>query len=538
MRHLPDVARLHEVPRIRAMARPGGRFAPARVIAVIALLIGSMVSACDMANLERPVPSTEVAARTSIPSPRPARTAAAPSVASTNPIETPPTSIEPGPSVEASPPPTGAPATTPEPAPPVLTGLIPGSVDRSSLELTATYTVHAALSVDSGVLDVDTVIVARNDAREPIDRLELNTIAARLGGIKVTAATVDGTPVKVRVRDQTLRVPLGGLLADGVTTTVRIAYRARLRDSTAGSDWMFSRAGETFALYRWIPWISRELPFEHPEEAEPFVTPSSPRVDVELLTDLPMVLASPVAEIAQYEAGAGRDWLFTAHDVRDVALVLAPSFHVANGKVDGVPVRAYARSGPDAAERLLAAASQALGDEAALLGVTYPYPILAVVETQGGEGLESPGMIWIPRNLDSLNRTYIVHRQVAHQWFYGLVGNDQREDPFLDEAAADLLARSVLGTFRATRCSRTALDGPINRYSGRCYYEVIYVQGGLLLDDLRGTMGSKAFWKALAGFVEANRNRLVDTKDLLEALRHGTRVNLLPTLRARFPSLY
>jgi hypothetical protein len=419
-----------------------------------------------------------------------------------------------------------------------VTGILPGSVNRTSLRLSATYNVHAALTGRTGVLEVDTVIVARNDAGQPIDRLALNTIAARLGGIRVTAATVDDVPVKVAVRDQTLRVPLGGILADGVTTTIRIAYRARLRDGTAGSDWMFSRAGETYALYRWIPWISREVPFDHPEQAEPFVTPSSPRVDVELLTDEPMVLAAPVAEVTEYQAGAGRDWLFTARDVRDVSLILAPDFRIATGKVDGVPVRAYARSGGDAAERLLALARQALADEATLLGVEYPYPVLTVVETPGGEGLESPGLVWIPRTLDSLNRTYIVHHQVAHQWFYGLVGNDQRSDPFLDEAAADLLARSALGSFRSTRCSRAALDGPIIRYAGRCYYEVIFVQGGLLLDDLRGAIGTRRFWRALGGFVEAHRNQIVETKDMLEALRAATKVDLLPTLRARFPSLY
>ena len=150
--------------------------------------------------------------------------------------------------------------------------------------------------------------------------------------------------------------------------------------------------------------------------------------------------------------------------------------------------------------------------------------------------MESPALVWIPRTLDTLNRTYLVHHEVAHQWFYGLVGNDQRNDPFLDEAAADLLARTALGSFRATRCSAAALDRSIASYQGRCYYEVVYVQGGLLLDDIRARIGTSRFWKALAGFVEANRFGIAETRDLLDALEEAAPggVNLRPLLRARF----
>jgi aminopeptidase N len=224
--------------------------------------------------------------------------------------------------------------------------------------------------------------------------------------------------------------------------------------------------------------------------------------------------------------------------VRDVSLVLAPSFQVVSGKANGIPIHVYTRSGTAAGERLLALAKIALTEEADLVGVAYPWPALAVVETIGGTGLESPGLVWIPRNLSTLNRTYMVSHEVAHQWFYALVGNDQQADPFADEAAADFLARTVLGTLRPTRCPTQRLDEGIRSYTSRCYYEVIYVQGGLLLDQVRRQMGTNRFWAAIKTYLTDNRYGIASTKILLDTLQQGTSINLAPLLRSRFPSLY
>ena len=421
--------------------------------------------------------------------------------------------------------------TTEGPATP--TAIVPGAVNRASMAVTATYRVTAAISVGSGGLDVTTRIQVRNDSGDGIDRLELNTIAARLGGIEVYAASVDDVPVTVAVGDQTLVVPLGGVLPDGASATVSVAYRATLRKSVTDSDWMFSRSGGTLTLYRWIPWVSVALPFDRPNSGVPFVTPSSPQVDVEILTDAPMVLAAPAAKVDEFPAGNGLDWSFTVRDVRDVSVVLAPDFRVTRAEARGIPIRAYTRPGGLSGRQLADLAAAAIATEAKQLGVAYPGTTLVVVQTPAGVGLESPGLVWIPRGLDSRNRTYAVY-----QGIYGLVGNDQRAEPFADEAPADLLARTVLGTLRASRCGRENLDDPITGYSQACYYEVVFVQGGALLDDIRRRMGTARFWSALAAYVQANRLDFGGTLALLEALRDASSVDLRPLLAPRFPSLY
>ena len=91
----------------------------------------------------------------------------------------------------------------------------------------------------------------------------------------------------------------------------------------------------------------------------------------------------------------------------------------------------------DAAKVAFSAMQNRLGD--------YPHPTFRVVQSAGGYGMESPGLIWIPYGTGSANLRYLVAHETAHQWFYGIVGNDQARQPFADEALADFMARNTLG---------------------------------------------------------------------------------------------
>lgn len=377
--------------------------------------------------------------------------------------------------------------------------------------------------------------MARNDAGVGIDRLELNTIAARLGHLQLSEVSVDGRPAAATIDDQTITVPLGGIMPAGASATIVIGYTARLADDLAGSDWLFSRAGGTLALYRWIPWVSKPLPFDRPNHGDPFETPTSPAVHVRVTTDRPVVLAAPgTAPVLD-----GRTWTFDVADVRDVAVVMAPDFHVTEGRTaGGVPVRVYSRPGGLDAARILAQAVHALDRIGDRVGVPYPWPAYGVVETAGGYGMESPELTWVPRQTTAANLAYLVHHETAHQWFYSLVGNDQQAQPFADEAAADMTARSVLGLLRASRCAATSLDRAITAYSRTCYYEDVYIQGALVLDEVRRAMGMDRFWTAMHDYLEANRFGLAGTRQLLETLRLASPADMGPILRSRFPTLY
>jgi hypothetical protein len=419
------------------------------------------------------------------------------------------------------------PATTP---PPTTDAIRPGSVNATTMDLTAEYSATVRLNFGTRAFRVDEAIVVTNTSSGPIDRLELNTIAARLGRMTVGAASVDGVAVTPTVSDQTIRVPLGGILDPGARAVVRLGYRATLRSDTSGSNWLFTRANGILEAHRWLPWISRPTAFNRPNHGDPFVTGSSPRVRITIVSDRPIRWATTGEQVS----GSGTTKTYEARNVRDFAFTGAPDYRLLSATVGGVVVHVWGRPG-FASSTVMAAARRALAREAALLGA-YPYRTYDLAQTAGGYGMESPGLTWIPSRAGNLS--YLVAHETGHQWFYGIVGNDQARQPFADEAITDFVARYTLGLRRAPRCSTQRLDLTIYEYSSACYYEAIYIQGGNFLDDTRKAMGNTAFWAGIRDYLAANRFRLTTTKRLLDTLDAHTPLNLVPRYEPRFPGLY
>jgi hypothetical protein len=372
----------------------------------------------------------------------------------------------------------------------------------------------------------------RNDSGGPIDRVELNTIAARLGGMKLGAVTVAGKAVAATVSDQTIVVPLGGILGAGQSVQVRVRYAATLRSSLTGSSWLFTRANGIVDAHRWIPWVSRKVAFDRPNHGDPFVTPVTPRVRVAITSDRALTFATTGERVAS----SGLRQTFEARNVRDFVFAAAPDYKTISATIGDTVIRVYYRSGAPA-QAILSAAKNAITKMEALVG-PYPYETYDVAQTAGGYGMEAPGLTWIPTGVGTANLSYLVHHETGHQWFYGIVGNDQANEPFTDEAMTDFLARHVLGQRRASRCSTARLDLSIYKYSAACYYEIVYIQGGNFLDDLRKKMGNAAFWPGVRDYLAENRFKLAPTKTLLDTLDDHTTLNLVPRFEPRFPRLY
>jgi hypothetical protein len=439
------------------------------------------------------------------------------------PVDAPRAGAEPGP-VDA---PSGA-----ETATATTSAIKPGSINRASVEMSTTYSVGLNLNYGTRAISVDTTLMATNTSGASVDRLELNTIAARLGGLRLGTVTVDGRTATATVHDQTIVVRLGGILPVNETVKVRVTYRATLRSSLSGSSWLFTRTNGIANLYRWLPWVSRDVPFDRPNHGDPFITAVSPRVTVKVTADRPLVIATSGGRIST----SGLTQTFEARNVRDFAITAAPDFKTGSRVVGNTTVRVWYRPGFPAVTALEQAA-RALSRMNSLLG-TYPYREFKVVQSAGGYGMEAPGMIWIPTGVASSTLPYLVHHETAHQWFYGIVGGDQANEPYTDEAVTDFVARYALGSKRASRCSTSRLDLSIYRYTSGCYYEIVYIQGGNFLDDLRARMGSTAFWKGLRAWIGLNRYEIASTRSLLYTLDRYTSLDLRPRYEPRFPRLY
>lgn len=400
----------------------------------------------------------------------------------------------------------------------------------NSLGLSATYAVEATFGWVDRRASVHTTAAVTNTARWPVSALAFNLATLRTGRADVGEVKVDGAIVEKVADDQTIIVPLPVALDRGGTTTITIDYVARLAgSSSANSDtWAFARIGEVLTAYRWIPWLSRSTPFDRPNVGEPFVTASSPHVTVSVTTDREITFAST----GQRVAGTGLTQTFEASDVRDFNLAASPSYQTRSVNVAGVNVTFFYRTLP--ADSVLDIAARAMRDYAARIG-PYPHEHLTIAEIGPWSPFESPAHFWLPDNAPARLLPWMVAHEVAHQWFYSAVGNDQAREPFADEALSDLMARSLISRFVSSQCPAGRLDHSIYDI-GECYPWVIYIQGVAWLRDLRDRMGGDAFWGALSNYYRDHVGAIGGTRQILAALASAAGSSAVDY--RRFPHLY
>jgi hypothetical protein len=404
----------------------------------------------------------------------------------------------------------------------------------ASYRLQAEYRARLHLDWDTRRLRLATDISVLNTSLEPVDRLELNTVAARLGSLEGLRVRVDGRSTRAKVIGQTIRVPLDPPLAVGAGSSVRVAFRARLRTTTESRTYFFTQLGGVAQLYRVIPWLSRAIPFGRQGHGEPFLTPTSPRAEVTLSADRRLVWATTGDRIGR----SGGSSTYLATDVRDFVIIASPGYRTVRGRSRDGQTAIVAHTLSADGRRWISIARDELASYEKLTGVPYPYPTFRIAESAAGLAMEAPGLIWIPGSRRAADHPFLISHETAHQWWYGMVGNDQSTSAFADEAMADYFSRKAHLSIRASRCARDRLDRDIRDYSSGCYFEVIYVQGARFLEDLRRDYGDRRFRRAVRAYTQANRLGIGSNVRLLEAFRAEMGDGVLRRFHARFPSLY
>ena len=276
--------------------------------------------------------------------------------------------------------------------------------------------------------------------------------------MQLLEASVDGTSVTPRVSGQTIIVTLPQVLKKHGHVSVHTRYRATLLNSVAGHDWLWAQKDGVASVYRSIPWLSARKSFERNNIGDPFVTPVASRVRVTFTSAASVQFATTGTRVASAEPGV----TYEAHDVRDFNFTASRKYVSLTGKtLDGqTRLRVMTRWATSRQQQgMLDVAQRAIAQYEAWVG-QLPCPTVTIAETAGGSAMESPCLIWIPRGAGA-NIDYLVAHELGHQWFYGVVGNDQAADPFLDEGMTDFLARTFLHQLRASRCPEGP-PGPVH----------------------------------------------------------------------------
>ncbi len=126
----------------------------------------------------------------------------------------------------------------------------------------------------------------------------------------------------------------------------------------------------------------------------------------------------------------------TAENVRDFAMVLSSKFDIKSEKYNNVEINYY-YYGDNKPNETLKVIKYVLDFNKKY--AKYPYENLSVVEANFVHGgMEYPNIVLISDDLSDYE-TYInvVVHELCHQWWYGVVGNNQYTYGFLDEGLTD-----------------------------------------------------------------------------------------------------
>ncbi len=228
---------------------------------------------------------------------------------------------------------------------------------------------------------------------------------------------------------------------------------------------------------------------------------------------------------------------YEAGPVRDFYLAASPDYEVFTKEVNGVTLRFYTREhlrkGAEAALDAAASAIKVYGERYA----PYPYSELDFVSTPTyALGIEYPGMIAITEWIITPDNNYLeatIAHEVGHQWFYNLVGNDQLDDPWLDESLTqfatlqyftDKYGQSGAEGFRSDLEGRWSSIGnetipvglPVRDYTDKQYSGIVYGRGALFFEALRYEMGMEIFNSFIKDYVKNNAWD-IGTPEILEA---------------------
>lgn len=273
------------------------------------------------------------------------------------------------------------------------------------------------------------------------------------------------------------------------------------------------------------------------EEGDCFYSRSS---DYKVVVTAPAnwALAYTGSLVEQKTENGTTTYYITASEVREFALALVEKAYTAQAECasGATTVHALADSRSHA-EFAAEAAAKALDFFNEKIGA-YPYPDFFVVQFDMPGGMEYPGLVMICKDYYVSSRqgegVRVIGHEVAHQWFYNVLGSDQIKSPWLDESLVEYLGFRLYADYAGEEAMQAQLetrfqnyldgyertvrlDAALEDYSAADYFYVVYAYGCQVYRALYEKLGEAAFYEGLATYYNANSFSIATKEDLVAA---------------------
>ena len=365
------------------------------------------------------------------------------------------------------------------------------------------------------------------------------------GSFVLNELLVDLSPAYHELELNRLEVPLAIALPPGCAIEIELRFRLLpdvIRDGMRAFRGFFGYSPRQLNLAHFLPIVAARVnkqwrihsPAHFGEQIVYDVADWRVEVHVQGATE-DLKLAAP-GQIKKLEPGL---WQVELRQSRDFALSLSEKYQLHEGlTASGVDVNVYTLrdsqagvniNGENSATHVLAITIQALELFETLFG-KYPRDRLVVVQGDFPDGMEFTGLVYVGSawfaQFDGTPYNYLtlvsVH-EIAHQWWYALIGSDAALHPWLDEALATyseyLFIESQFPadknwwwSFRVASFSPQGdVDSVVYEFTTfREYINAIYLRGAQMLHNLREDMGDEQFFQLLRSYAETGTGQVAD----------------------------
>lgn len=244
---------------------------------------------------------------------------------------------------------------------------------------------------------------------------------------------------------------------------------------------------------------------------------------------------------AQAEDNGREIYIIEAENARDFCLLVMYDYTEIEQKSKNTTVKCYfPRNHTQTAEYILNQSVQILDYYACKFG-SYPYTEFktVIVPMQGFHGMEYSGLIFLQdemlqSNSQKQRSQFVLAHEIAHQWWYGMVGNDQLQEPWLDEGLANWSAYQFLHEMQgqalpvaAKRIKHVNLGkGLAQMHSQQDYYLTAYNGGEAFWFELEEQLGHDGVIRVLRHYLADYRYKIATTQDLINIIKYESDENM------------
>lgn len=351
------------------------------------------------------------------------------------------------------------------------------------------------------------------------------------GGIDIESVSVNNKTQEVNVcgEDKNILEVKTDELYPGDEAKIFIAYKVKLpnvrhRFGYGENTYNFGNFYPVACVYEDGGFVQDTYSYN----GDPFYSDMA-NYNIKLKVSNDFILASSGTQQSKKSNDAITTYEINAKVVRDFAFVLSRDFKVLTKKCGNTLVYYYHFDDGNA-EKSLKTSCDSIETFNKLFG-EYPYSTLSVVESDFVHGgMEYPTLVYISAQVSDYEEyTNVIVHEIAHQWWYGLVGNDEYKNAWQDEALAevstllfyeenDSYGISVSGkkkilndnyamfldVFRSVYGKvDESMTRSLDEYKSETEYTYItYVKGNIMFCDLKDFVGKKKFVKSLKKYFE------------------------------------